>query len=77
MNDLKLFKIALLTDMLDAELTNFRTEDLSKFRNLKKSTKIFVTYADGVFKQEDVQTVFSEFSDGLNKMIDEQLDLLK
>ena len=83
MTEIQLYKIAILTDMLDAELTkapikNIDNQEMqSKLRNLKKSTQILIKYIDEVFKDGEVQEAFGEFSDKINSLIDKELEILK
>ena len=83
MTEIQLYKIAILTDMLDAALTKAPIKNIenqetqSKFRNLKKSTKILVKHLDKIFEDEEVQEVFGEFSDKINSLIDKELEILK
>lgn len=83
MTEIQLYKIAILTDMLDAELTktpikNIDNQEMqSKFRNLKKSTSILVKHIDKIFEDEEVQEAFGEFSDKINSLIDKELEILK
>ena len=83
MTDIQLYKIAILTDMLDAELRNSFINDItdpvakSKFRNLKKSTNIMVQYFDQVFEDEEIQEDFGDFSDKINSLIDKEFEILK
>jgi hypothetical protein len=83
MTEIQLYKIAILTDMLDAELTkapikNIDNQEMqSKLRNLKKSTSILVKHIDKIFEEENVQEVFGEFSDKINSLIDNELEILK
>jgi hypothetical protein len=83
MTEIQLYKIAILTDMLDAELTkapikNIDNQEMqSKLRNLKKSTSILVKHIDKIFEEENVQEAFGEFSDKINSLIDKELEILK
>lgn len=83
MTYIQLYKIAILTDMLDAELTkapikNIDNQEMqSKLRNLKKSTSILVKHIDKIFEEENVQEAFGEFSDKINSLIDKELEILK
>jgi hypothetical protein len=83
MTEIQLYKIAILTDMLDAELTkapikNIDNQEIqSKLRNLKKSTSILVKHIDKIFEEENVQEAFGEFSDKINSLIDKELEILK
>ena len=82
-NKLKIFKIALLNDLLDLELTDINDKQIlnpvtaSKFRNLKKSTKAFVKFSDEELKKSEIQEAFGDFSDKVNELIDEYLKQLK
>lgn len=83
MTEIQLYKIAILADMLDAELTkapikNIDNQEMqSKLRNLKKSTSILVKHIDKIFEDEEVQEAFGEFSDKINSLIDKELEILK
>ena len=81
--DIQIYKIAILTDMLDAELTkapikNIENQEIqSKFRNLKKSTQILVKHFDKLFEDAEVQEAFGELSDKINSLIDKEFEILK
>lgn len=83
MTNIQIYKIAILTDMLDLELTKVPIKNIdnqemqSKLRNLKKSTQILVKHIDKIFEDEEVQEAFGEFSDKINCLIDKELEILK
>jgi exonuclease I len=83
MTEIQIYKIAILTDMLDLELTKVPIKNIdnqemqSKLRNLKKSTQILVKHIDKIFEDEEVQEAFGEFSDKINSLIDKELEILK
>lgn len=75
-----LFKIAILNDLLDLKLTEIKVENVlnpiikSKLRNLKKSTKETSKMMDEIFSDPDIQSVFGEFCDNLNIIIDDKIN---
>ena len=75
----EIFKIIVLSDLLDISLTNIEIDRIidpvtkSKFRNLKKSTSSISKYSDQLFDKVEVQTVFGEFCDKINEIINNEL----
>lgn len=77
-----LFKIAILNDLLDLELTNISIDNIvdpiikSKLRNLKKSTTITSKLIDDIFKEDDIQLVFGDYCDSINDIINNKISEL-
>lgn len=78
-DNLSIFKIAILNDLLNAELTKIdipkviNPEVQAKLRNMKKSTDIFVSFIDRTFAEIRTQETFGEFCDNIDELINEQL----
>lgn len=74
-----LFKIAILNDLLDLELTEIKIDNIldpiikSKLRNLKKSTKEISKLMDSIFSEPDIQNVFGDFCDKINLNVEKEL----
>jgi hypothetical protein len=74
-----LFKIAILNDLLDLELTEIKINNIldpvvnSKLRNLKKSTKEISKLTDNIFSDPEIQNIFGDFCDNLNLNIENDL----
>ena len=77
--NLSIFKIAILNDLLNAELTKIdipkviNPEVQAKLRNMKKSTDIFLSFTDKTFAELETQETFGDFCDQIDELINEQL----
>lgn len=75
-----LFKIAILNDLLDLELTEINIKNIlnpeinSKLRNLKKSTKNISNMTDLIFSDSDIQEIFGDLSDKINLVINNEIN---
>lgn len=75
-----LFKIAILNDLLDLELTEINIKNIlnpeinSKLRNLKKSTKNISNMTDLIFSESDIQEIFGDLSDKINLVINNEIN---
>ena len=76
----EIFKIVILSDLLDIALTNICINQIidpitkSKFRNLKKSTSSISKHSDQIFNNEQIQEEFGEFCDRLNQLINKEIE---
>lgn len=74
-----LLKMAILNDLLNAELTNIDIPHVlgpvaqSKLRNMKKSTDMFVSFIDKTFGELRTQEVFGELCDNIDELVNESI----
>ena len=76
----RLYKVAIYSDLIQAELTDVNSEQIlnpelsSKIRNLKKSTDIFSSYINGTFKELNVSEAFGGLCDIVNEFVEKSLE---
>jgi hypothetical protein len=75
MSEKKVFKLAILNDIMELELSTIDIDNIpdpvvkSKFRNLKKSTSIFSKFVDDTVKTPEIQDAFTQYYDQVNGII--------
>lgn len=75
----KAFKIAILNDIIEAELGDLPINNIidpiakSKYRNYNKTAQSFTSYTNTLFTDEGTKLKFGELCDKINEFIDETL----
>jgi hypothetical protein len=76
----RLYKVAIYSDLIQAELTDVNCEQIlnselnSKIRNLKRSTDVFSSYINGTFKELNVSEAFGGLCDLVNEFVEKSLE---
>ncbi len=76
----RLYKVAIYSDLIQAELTEVNCEQIlnselsSKIRNLKKSTDIFSKYINDKFDSINVSEAFGGLCDLVNEFVEKSIE---